>query len=473
VTISATSFLAPSEVIDAPAAGTVGTLRYRGGAAVRSGSFVAVDVGPRTPEGLLGRVVAERSDGLDTVIDIVPASVVEAVPEGSFDAWAPAAAAGSMRVRSAGAAARFFRSAFSCVGDVRAELTGTMAVALQPRFKMKWSFGEVQSAEATATVRGDAALSAAISAAGFCELARTPVATWDAPPLRVAVGPIPVVIVPRTTLYVSGRAEAQAAYETGISGFLSATAGLRYDGAVHPIGSFEHGFSYAPPKLRATAALGGRVIPSITFLVYGQAGPRFDLGTGLQLDANPDSSPWWTLTAPVELSAGLEVPNFDDLSVPQRTVLSRSIPIASAEADAPPAPSGMPGAGPREGAERVRISWDTGATDVDLHVWDELGHHASYTNPGGVPGGTLSEDDRHGFGPELFLDRTGGRTLSYGLCYFDDHGSGPTTVAIRLTDPDGSVRESTQTLTRKGDSVLLGASPAGSGFVPADGWCGP
>ena len=41
-----------------------------------------------------------------------------------------------------------------------------------------------------------------------------------------------------------------------------------------------------------------------------------------------------------------------------------------------------------------RISWDTAATDVDLHVWDEAGHHAWFRDPTGIPGGELSEDDR-------------------------------------------------------------------------------
>jgi hypothetical protein len=279
------------------------------------------------------------------------------------------------------------------------------------------------------------------------------------------------VIVPRTTLYVSGYAEAGAAEETAIHGSVRATAGLRYDGDVHAIGSFDHDFSWDPPAAVAKAAIGARVTPSITFLLYGEAGPRFDLSTGLELDASPGASPWWTLSAPVDLRAGFEVPGFDDLSVPQQTVYGTTIPLAAAEADPAPAEQQQPAAS--EGVERARISWNTSATDVDLHVWDERGNHASYTSPGGVAGGHLSEDDRHGFGPELFLDQAGPRTLTFGLCYFDDHGSGPTQVAVRLTDPDGTVRESTRMLSRKGDSVLLGSSPGGPGFAPPDGWCNP
>jgi hypothetical protein len=333
--------------------------------------------------------------------------------------------------------------------------------------RLSWSPAGVDSADARVTVTGNASLSAGIGAAGSCALAQTAVARWDAPPLRLSVGPIPVVIVPRTTLYVSGEASASAAVEAGVHGHLSATAGLRYDdGEVHPIGSFEHSFSYSAPSTRVTASLGARVIPSVTLLLYGRAGPRFDLAAGLDLEAAVDGDPWWTLEAPVKLSAGIEVPGFDDLSIPQQTVFSRSFPLAEADRD-PPVADDPPG------AERVRIGWDTRATDVDLHVWDEAGHHAWFMDPAAVPGGALSEDDRFGFGPEYFSESGGGGTFIYGLCYFDDSGAGATTVAVRVTDPGGAVRESTHTLAHEGDHLLLGSSPPGSGFVPPEGWCDP
>jgi uncharacterized protein YfaP (DUF2135 family) len=123
--------------------------------------------------------------------------------------------------------------------------------------------------------------------------------------------------------------------------------------------------------------------------------------------------------------------------------------------------------------ERASIGWDSAATDVDLHVWDEAGHHAWFMAPKGVPGGELPEDDRYGFGPERFLDSADGRTLTYGLCYFDDAGGAATTVTARIADPDGSVRRFKRTLSREGDQALLGTSPPGSGFTPAEGWCNP
>lgn len=470
LSVTPTRVLAPARVTDAPPAGAVGELRYSGTVATEPGQFVALGVGPKTPGGLLARVVSKHTEGGDTVLGTEPASLIDAIPEGHVDVVGAAASSAH-----AAAAPRGFSSAFSCQGSVSAELTGSLGVSLTPHFALDWSWGHINSASASATVRGDAALDASMDAAGSCALPQTSVASWDAPPLRFSIGPVPVVITPKTTLYVSGNADAGAAFSTGIHGSVSATAGLRYDGQVHPTGGFDEDFSYTAPNLRAHASAGARLIPSVEFLLYGEVGPRFDLSTGLQLDADPNANPWWTLTAPVDLSAGLSVPHFSKLSVPQRSVYSRSFTLAQASSDdSPPAdPAPQPTEDPTPDKQRAQISWDTDNTDVDLHVWDEAGDHAWYSQQDGIPGGQLSDDITDGYGPEIFFDDSSGRTLTYGLCYFNDHDMGPTTVDVTLTDPNGEQHQFTETLDSTGDSVLLGSSPAGSSFVPDDGWCGP
>jgi hypothetical protein len=436
VAVSATQVLRPAAVTDAPPPGEPGTLRYSGRAGVEPGEFVALGVGAETPDGMLARVTAVRSGHGETVLDTVPASLVDAVPEGRLGA-----AAVSARLRAA-AAPRAFSEAFGCGPGVGLDLDGSVALDLDPRFALDWSWGHVRQAEASVTIRGDADIAARMTAAGSCSVDDTSVARWDAPPLRFAVGPIPVVIVPRTDLFVSAEGEAGGAVETRVQGSLDATAGLRYDGDVHAIGSFDHSFAASTPTVGRYASLGARVSPSITFLMYGQAGPRFDFSTGPQLDADPEG---WELSLPVELRAGLSVPHLDLLSVPQQSVFSHTFELAHGESASD---------------ERARISWDTRA-DVDLHVWDADGRHAWFeVNP--IPGSTLSRDDTDGFGPEVFSG--GPEALTYGLCLFDDKGAGPSHVTVRI---DG--RESTRTLSAKGDHALLG----GGAFTPADGWCRP
>jgi hypothetical protein len=331
---------------------------------------------------------------------------------------------------------------------------GSLAATLDPSLTLAWSHGRVRAARAVAALRGDVDLGVEVEGGATCSLESLPVGTWNAPPLRFFAGPIPVVIVPRTTLYVSADASATATLATRVHGRVTARGGLRYDGSVHPVGAFSQRLSADPPATSTQASLAAHLTPSVEFLLYGQVGPRVDLSAGVKLDASPGS---WEVSAPVELSAGLRVPG---LEIPQRTVFSRTFPLA--HGGSPPAETAA--------RERARITWDTNA-DVDLHVWDAEGRHNSYRESG-IPGVLLSKDDTNGFGPETFdEDVPTGRAFTYGLCYFDARGAGPTAVSVRLTDPGGGVRATTASLRAEGDSVLVGSSPPDAGFTPAPGWC--
>lgn len=51
---------------------------------------------------------------------------------------------------------------------------------------------------------------------------------------------------------------------------------------------------------------------------------------------------------------------------------------------------------------RFVLTWETDANDVDLHVYDRKGGHASYSNPELPSGGRLVADVTTGYGPECF-----------------------------------------------------------------------
>lgn len=467
VAVTRTSVLRPGRVVTAPAPGQAGELRYRGRVDIARGTFVALDVGPVTPFGLLGKVTSVDRGRRQTTISIEPATLPQAIPEGSFSVGGASSA--SKKARAA-ATARPFANNLSCDAGVEATLRGSVSVDVEPRMWVHWSWFRVKSAEASVTVTGAAELAAAISGAASCSLARTQVASWDAPALRFSIGPVPVVIVPRATLLIAASAQASAAASTSINGSVTAKAGLRVEDGVHPIGEFGHTFSYTPLQGTVKASLGAQAIPAVSFLLYGIGGPQFDLTAGLQLNAHPAARPWWTLTAPVKLDARLVVPGFDDFGAGPQTVYEHNFDIASAStATVDPAGGPAPVAG-----ERARIDWDTDDTDVDLHIWDELGNHAYYVQQEEIPDANLSVDITTGFGPEIFTDQfsPSTRELTYGLCYFSDNGHGPTNVTVRLIDPDGGIRTSQHRLETSKDRVLLGASPASApGYTPDDDWC--
>jgi hypothetical protein len=77
--------LPASGVIEAPAGGTPGTLRFHGLASVERGDIVATGVGPNTPTGFLGEASTVRHDGVDTLVETQPTTLMAAVPDGELD----------------------------------------------------------------------------------------------------------------------------------------------------------------------------------------------------------------------------------------------------------------------------------------------------------------------------------------------------------------------------------------------------
>jgi len=87
---------------------------------------------------------------------------------------------------------------------------------------------------------------------------------------------------------------------------------------------------------------------------------------------------------------------------------------------------------------RVVLSWDTDATDVDLHVVSPSGEHTWYGNRVTPSGGALDVDVTTGFGPEIFAHpRPQPGTWQVWVNYYgglgssgDDDASGPAPVTI-------------------------------------------
>ena len=69
----------------------------------------------------------------------------------------------------------------------------------------------------------------------------------------------------------------------------------------------------------------------------------------------------------------------------------------------PELPPGHPFTGDWCAPMRAELTWDN-AVDLDLHVYDALGNHASQANPTAIPNAYLTADDSDGFGPEQFFD---------------------------------------------------------------------
>ena len=134
------------------------------------------------------------------------------------------------------------------------------------------------------------------------------IAKYYMSPITVMVGTWPVVMVPVITVYVGLDGEVSIGITTGITESASLTAGVEYkDDEWGPVSDFDIDFDYQLPELYASASVKGYVEPDFALLIYGIVGPYATLQGYLQLDADINDEPWWSLYAGIAVGAGVEV----------------------------------------------------------------------------------------------------------------------------------------------------------------------
>jgi len=83
---------------------------------------------------------------------------------------------------------------------------------------------------------------------------------------------------------------------------------VQYDGSTFgPFGGLTPSLSWKAPTLTATGSAATVVTPTIDVLIDGLGGSRIDLNAGLRLAADTAATPWWKLTAPIQLGAQLRL----------------------------------------------------------------------------------------------------------------------------------------------------------------------
>ncbi len=113
---------------------------------------------------------------------------------------------------------------------------------------------------------------------------------------------------------------------------------------------------------------------------------------------------------------------------------------------------------------RISLSWDADLTDVDLHVYEPTGEHASYSHNLTEIGGLVSRDFTEGYGPEEYvLRRAVPGVYQIKAHYYSSHRQslvGPCTVLVNVFTNYGRSDEKKRVLTLRleesGDTVLVG-----------------
>ena len=329
----ATLVIDASVVVDAPDAGASGVLILAGGVAVKAGDVLAAGIGPQTPYGFLFKATAVRVEAGRTVVDVVPATLLEAIPEGGLHTTFRSSRAGRRR-----SARTHFRQKATCAAGGQVTVEGSADLG-NPQWSVDadWGVFTPKSVKATASVGASAHASASATGTASCTVGPIKLLETKFAPISAAVGPIPVIIVPELEIELDGLGQVDADVATSVDASITATAGANYEnGRLSPIATVDRTFDYQPPNPHASAQLKATLSSELEAKFYNVTGPTVGLNAGLEMNADSAADPWWTLDAPISVTAGLDI-DVLDIEVGPLTVYEQRFRLAEAPRRTPTA----------------------------------------------------------------------------------------------------------------------------------------
>jgi hypothetical protein len=423
-----TQVISAATVTAAPPPGQAGTVRFSGGNAVQVGNIIDVAPGPQTPDGMLAKVTSVIIDGATTDASTVPATLMQAIPAGSFDqtlSQAPGSAGADVdRV------VRPEAKTVICKGSGSASIQADASVGVSFEVKGSWSlFHGAESASLSGNANAQASVTATVQGAGTCTLNPITLADLKGPSDTFFIGPLPFYLSSAINIDVDAQATAKAKVTTGISGGYSATAGVgcTRTGGFYPIEAFGPKFTDTPPTLTDSANITADVAPTLQVSLDGAGHADLNLKAGLDLAASTTANPWWNLTAPVSLTGDLNISKLG-LQSPTLNIWSHSYELANAGGPL----NGGSGAGSDGAAVSVTNPGDqSGSTDISTNL--QIQATAS-------DGGQLSYDAT-GLPAGLSIDPTSG------LITGTPTTAGVSNVTVTAADASGSIATTTFTWT--------------------------
>ena len=318
--------LVPKTTRPVPATGTVSitgpatgqrvlTLSGPAASTVAVGQILASGSTATAPDGYLVKVTGvESSSAGTTVVDVEPATLMEALPEGALNVTAtlsPATASQLVRMgRQPMYHKDFSDQYFTCSTSANFSVDPSFDFEPSISLHVRWGFFKVDSASFTVSVKEDAGLSADADAGATCSTKGDGIALLSDVPLAnipFDVGGIPGDIEATLGADLSGQATADAQVSAGVQQTATASAGVTYaNGSFSPQSGFSYSFSQSFNAV-GDASADAWVTPYVDLLLDGLAGPDVDVGGGLEFNAATNQDPWWTLQGCLKAGVGFTI----------------------------------------------------------------------------------------------------------------------------------------------------------------------
>ena len=307
---------AATQSITGPATGDrVLKLSRSAGATLAVGDILASGSTVADPEGYLVKVTKIVSaSGGTTIVDVEPATLMEAIPEGELNLNA-SLSSGSIGPRLSHVIRSFYQQDypnkfFTCSTTANFSIDPSFGVDPTISLHIRWGFFKVESASFTVSVKETTTLAANGDAGATCSTSGDGIALLSG--VRLAnvpfdVAGIPGVVEATLGVYLSGDATTSAQVSAGVRQSATASAGLTYaNGSFSPESGFSNSFSQSF-SAAGDATAESWLTPTIDLQLDGLAGPDVDIAGGLKFDAATDQDPWWTLQGCLRAGVGFTI----------------------------------------------------------------------------------------------------------------------------------------------------------------------
>ncbi|CAN5394893.1 hypothetical protein BH23ACT3_BH23ACT3_09130 [soil metagenome] len=299
------------------------------------GDIIVVDVGPRTPTGLMRRVIAVRTDSGGFELDTAPAALFEAIPQGEIgdDALVATRSTRQFRTSSVGQplGTQAIKASPACSAGGTLDMVVDGSIDPSAQLSMAWDDRELDALDMV--LGADLAFSTTTTASAkvSCEreLDSFVIVT---PPVTVPAGPVPVVLQFTVSLKLKLAGSVGGSLTGSASYGMQTTAGLVYrrDTGIAAVGGASSSAT-ANWQPSASASVGLTLTPGLSVLLYGLVGPKAAVPLGVSADIDPCRSPLWRVRATVDAEVSIDFATFLKAVTagPKATANLATIPLAS------------------------------------------------------------------------------------------------------------------------------------------------
>lgn len=212
-------------------------------------------------------------------------------------------------------------------GQNKLTVEGNTSLSIEVFFNFDWDYCilcappevEVTLFESGVALDQSASINVTSQNGATLPATRIPIATYYFEPWTFAIGPIPVVFIPKIQLFVEVDGSVTAEFSTGASESFSGRLGTKYtsDDGWGTIKEKTFTYDYYPPNLDLSAQVEANVGPEVSLMLYGVAGPFTNVTACSLLDAelHTDSGNWdldYKVGVKAEVGVRIDILIFED-----------------------------------------------------------------------------------------------------------------------------------------------------------------